>query len=216
MDFWEEFELYVADLLVGVVVDIALVGLLAPYVRIGKPSVSKGFFGRVQQTCGALPSRDVKFTSYFWKTLWAMMGGLNFTFLLEVRARGWRLMAGDDDGAAKGIRLVQGVSEVGFRVRVGFLFWMVDGALTVWDGGPSSNGKVWVMLSWGSAGVLGFGLGSGWEVFGRMGDCGLLVDGWMDLGTGVWMQGDGVKGLDEGIRVSGNRLAEVVRDYEHG
>ncbi|XXG85519.1 hypothetical protein AAC387_Pa11g0581 [Persea americana] len=55
-DFWAEFELYVADLLVGVVVDIALVGLLAPYVRIGKPSVSKGFFGRIQQTCGALPS----------------------------------------------------------------------------------------------------------------------------------------------------------------
>lgn len=58
-DFWAEFELYVADLLVGVVVDIALVGLLAPYVRIGKPSASKGFFGCIQQTCNALPSRLV-------------------------------------------------------------------------------------------------------------------------------------------------------------
>lgn len=62
-DFWAEFELYVADLLVGVVVDIALVGLLAPYVRIGKPSVSKGFFGRIQQTCGALPSRSAVSTN---------------------------------------------------------------------------------------------------------------------------------------------------------
>lgn len=62
-DFWAEFELYVADLLVGVVVDIALVGLLAPYVRIGKPSVSKGFFGHIQQTCGALPSRSAVSTN---------------------------------------------------------------------------------------------------------------------------------------------------------
>ncbi|KAA8550245.1 hypothetical protein F0562_001929 [Nyssa sinensis] len=55
-DFWAEFELYAADLLVGVVVDIALVGMLAPYVRIGKPSISSGFFGRIQHVCGALPS----------------------------------------------------------------------------------------------------------------------------------------------------------------
>eukprot|EP00262_Sarcandra_glabra_P015631 TRINITY_DN4875_c0_g1_i1.p1 TRINITY_DN4875_c0_g1~~TRINITY_DN4875_c0_g1_i1.p1 ORF type:complete len:452 (+),score=54.30 TRINITY_DN4875_c0_g1_i1:308-1663(+) len=55
-DFWAEFELYVADLLVGVVVDIALVGLLAPYVRFGQTSVSKGLFGRMQRVCGALPS----------------------------------------------------------------------------------------------------------------------------------------------------------------
>ncbi|KAJ8551953.1 hypothetical protein K7X08_028396 [Anisodus acutangulus] len=34
-DFWAEFELYAADLLVGIVVDITLVGMLAPYVRIG-------------------------------------------------------------------------------------------------------------------------------------------------------------------------------------
>ncbi|KAJ6755848.1 EXPRESSED PROTEIN-RELATED [Salix purpurea] len=55
-DFWAEFELYVADLLVGVVVNIALVGMLAPYVRIGQPSLSKGFLGRLQYAYGALPS----------------------------------------------------------------------------------------------------------------------------------------------------------------
>jgi hypothetical protein len=58
-DFWAEFELYAADLLVGVVVDIALVGLLAPYARIGKPSLSKGLLGRIQHACAALPSRLV-------------------------------------------------------------------------------------------------------------------------------------------------------------
>lgn len=56
-DFWAEFELYAADLLVGVVVDIALVGMLAPYVRIGKPSVSSGFLGRLKHASGSLPSR---------------------------------------------------------------------------------------------------------------------------------------------------------------
>ncbi|KAL5580222.1 hypothetical protein UlMin_012664 [Ulmus minor] len=55
-DFWAEFELYAADLLVGVVVDIALVGMLAPYARIGQTSVSKGLFGRLQQASRALPS----------------------------------------------------------------------------------------------------------------------------------------------------------------
>ncbi|XP_050368348.1 protein RETICULATA-RELATED 1, chloroplastic [Argentina anserina] len=55
-DFWNEFELYAADLLVGIVVDIALVGMLAPYARIGKPSISHGLFGQLQQACAALPS----------------------------------------------------------------------------------------------------------------------------------------------------------------
>ncbi|KAG2371469.1 Protein RETICULATA-RELATED 1 [Vigna angularis] len=59
-DFWAEFELYAADLLVGVVVDIALVGMLAPYARIGKPSLSKGLLGQIQQACSALPSRSIK------------------------------------------------------------------------------------------------------------------------------------------------------------
>ncbi|KAI3474414.1 hypothetical protein Pfo_029275 [Paulownia fortunei] len=55
-DFWAEFELYTADLLVGVVVNVALVGMLAPYARIGQPSASQGFFGRMQRAYGALPS----------------------------------------------------------------------------------------------------------------------------------------------------------------
>lgn len=56
-DFWAEFELYTADLLVGVVVNVALVGMLAPYARIGQPSASQGVFGRMLRAYGALPSR---------------------------------------------------------------------------------------------------------------------------------------------------------------
>ncbi|MCD7459298.1 retention in endoplasmic reticulum protein 1 [Datura stramonium] len=55
-DFWAEFELYAADMMVGVAVNVALVGLLAPYARIGQPSVSRGFIGRLQRSYGALPS----------------------------------------------------------------------------------------------------------------------------------------------------------------
>ncbi|KAF8704078.1 hypothetical protein HU200_031564 [Digitaria exilis] len=55
-DFWAEFELYAADLLVGVAVDIALVGLLAPYVRFGKPSASTGLLGRFNRMAVSLPS----------------------------------------------------------------------------------------------------------------------------------------------------------------
>ncbi|KAJ6848560.1 protein RETICULATA, chloroplastic-like [Iris pallida] len=55
-DFWAEFELYAADLLVGVVVNVALVGMLAPYARIGKPSTSKGLLGKMTRAYGALPS----------------------------------------------------------------------------------------------------------------------------------------------------------------
>lgn len=56
-DFWAEFELYAADLLVGVVVNVALVGMLAPYARIGQLSTSQGFLGRMQHAYAALPSR---------------------------------------------------------------------------------------------------------------------------------------------------------------
>ena len=56
-DFWTEFELYLADLLVGVVVNVALVGMLAPYVRIGKRSASSGFLGSIGRACRDLPSR---------------------------------------------------------------------------------------------------------------------------------------------------------------
>lgn len=55
-DFWAEFELYAADLLVGLVVNVALVSMLAPYARFGQPSSAKGFFGRMAQMYGALPS----------------------------------------------------------------------------------------------------------------------------------------------------------------
>lgn len=55
-DFWAEFELYTADMLVGVVVNVALVGMLAPYARIGKLSTSQGLLGRMQHAYAALPS----------------------------------------------------------------------------------------------------------------------------------------------------------------
>lgn len=61
-DFWAEFELYAADLLVGIVVDIALVGMLAPYARIGKRSVaSGGLFSGLKNSVAALPSRLLTF-----------------------------------------------------------------------------------------------------------------------------------------------------------
>ncbi|KAE8680537.1 adaptin family protein [Hibiscus syriacus] len=55
-DFWAEFELFLADLLVGIVVDIALVGMLAPYARFGQPSASRGLFGSLQHATASLPS----------------------------------------------------------------------------------------------------------------------------------------------------------------
>ncbi|KAK6912434.1 Protein RETICULATA-related [Dillenia turbinata] len=55
-DFWAEFELYAADLLVGMVVTVALVGMLAPYARIGQPTVAKGFLGKLQNAYQSLPS----------------------------------------------------------------------------------------------------------------------------------------------------------------
>lgn len=58
-DFWSEFELYTADLLVGVVVNVALVGMLAPYARFGRASASQqpGLLARLQHAYDALPSR---------------------------------------------------------------------------------------------------------------------------------------------------------------
>lgn len=55
-EFWSEFELYAADMLVGVVVNVALVGMLAPYARFGGGSTS-GLLGRVRHAYDALPSR---------------------------------------------------------------------------------------------------------------------------------------------------------------
>ena len=54
-DFWDEFELYAADLLVGIVVDVALVGMLASYARIGKRSLaSGGLFSCLKNSVAAL------------------------------------------------------------------------------------------------------------------------------------------------------------------
>ncbi|KGN46908.1 protein RETICULATA-RELATED 1, chloroplastic [Cucumis sativus] len=79
-NFWAEFELFAADLLVGIVVDVALVGMLAPYARIGQRPVSSGLLGQMQHAYSSLPSSvfeaerpGCKFTvkqriaSYFYK-----------------------------------------------------------------------------------------------------------------------------------------------------
>lgn len=52
-DFWNEFELYLSDLGVGIVLDIALVGMLAPIVSFGGRG-SAG--GRISRAIQALPS----------------------------------------------------------------------------------------------------------------------------------------------------------------
>lgn len=64
-DFWAEFELYAADLLVGVVVNVALVGMLAPYARFGQVSTSNSILGHMTRAYGALPSRYEFANSYF-------------------------------------------------------------------------------------------------------------------------------------------------------
>lgn len=63
-EFWSEFELYAADMLVGVVVNVALVGMLAPYARFGSRSASEGLLGRVRHAYDALPSRFVVNRNY--------------------------------------------------------------------------------------------------------------------------------------------------------
>ncbi|XP_057425928.1 protein RETICULATA, chloroplastic-like [Lotus japonicus] len=88
-DFWAEFELYVADLLVGLVVNVALVGMLAPYARIGRPSISAGVLGKMQKAYAALPSSvfeaerpgcrfsvQQRLGTYFYKGI--MYGGVGF------------------------------------------------------------------------------------------------------------------------------------------
>ncbi|CAM0905746.1 unnamed protein product [Alopecurus aequalis] len=55
-EFWSEFELYAADMLVGVVVNVALVGMLAPYARFRGGSASASLLGRVRHSYDALPS----------------------------------------------------------------------------------------------------------------------------------------------------------------
>nr|XP_043622535.1 protein RETICULATA-RELATED 1, chloroplastic-like [Erigeron canadensis] len=61
-DFWDEIELFAADFLVGIVVDIALVGLLAPYTRFEKQSVANGgLFSGLKNSVAALPSSVFEF-----------------------------------------------------------------------------------------------------------------------------------------------------------
>ncbi|KAI5077119.1 hypothetical protein GOP47_0006943 [Adiantum capillus-veneris] len=55
-DFWNEFELYMADLVVGVVVDAALVSMLAPVIRFQRPTSATGFMARVSRAIQSLPS----------------------------------------------------------------------------------------------------------------------------------------------------------------
>ncbi|CAI9783285.1 unnamed protein product [Fraxinus pennsylvanica] len=87
-DFWSEFELYTADLLVGVVVNVALVGMLAPYARFGQPRASQGFLGQMLSAYAALPSSvfeaerpgctftvNQRIATYFYKgILYALVG----------------------------------------------------------------------------------------------------------------------------------------------
>ena len=68
--------MYVADLLVGTVVNVALVSMLAPYVRIGQLNLSKGLLGRLQHTYGALPSRLQVFTKN--------LGGQSFKYCWKI------------------------------------------------------------------------------------------------------------------------------------
>lgn len=55
-DFWNEFELYLSDLGVGIVLDIALVGMLAPYVSFGRATTGVGSRARLSRAIQALPS----------------------------------------------------------------------------------------------------------------------------------------------------------------
>lgn len=55
-DFWNEFELYMADLVVGVVVDAALVSMLAPFIQFRRATPTSGIMARFSQAVQSLPS----------------------------------------------------------------------------------------------------------------------------------------------------------------
>lgn len=80
-DFWDEFQLYAADLLVGIVVDATLVGMLAPYVRIGKPSVASGGFKKslVLPICRLLLCRYFDIIGFFF--LIKIVSNCTFSFV---------------------------------------------------------------------------------------------------------------------------------------
>ncbi|KAJ7559945.1 hypothetical protein O6H91_04G107800 [Diphasiastrum complanatum] len=54
-DFWNEFELYASDLVVGVVLDIVLVCMLAPFVQFGGRH-PQGTMGRLSKVLNTFPS----------------------------------------------------------------------------------------------------------------------------------------------------------------
>ncbi|KAL3685083.1 hypothetical protein R1sor_003105 [Riccia sorocarpa] len=55
-DFWHEFDFYLADLMVGIALDVLLVGLLAPFVRFGRAPAGSGATARLSRAIQALPS----------------------------------------------------------------------------------------------------------------------------------------------------------------
>ncbi|KAG6543991.1 hypothetical protein Mapa_014615 [Marchantia paleacea] len=55
-DFWNEFDFYLADLLVGIALDVLLVGLLAPFVRFGAAPAGTGASAKLSRSIMALPS----------------------------------------------------------------------------------------------------------------------------------------------------------------
>ncbi|MCO5568937.1 hypothetical protein L7F22_022640 [Adiantum nelumboides] len=55
-DFWNEFELYMADLVVGVVVDVALVSMLAPVIQFQRPTSATGFMAGYSRAIQSLPN----------------------------------------------------------------------------------------------------------------------------------------------------------------
>ncbi|BBM98337.1 hypothetical protein MPTK1_1g12710 [Marchantia polymorpha subsp. ruderalis] len=55
-DFWNEFDFYLADLLVGIALDVLLVGLLAPFVRFGAAPAGSGASAKLSRSIMALPS----------------------------------------------------------------------------------------------------------------------------------------------------------------
>ncbi|KAL2653324.1 hypothetical protein R1flu_021452 [Riccia fluitans] len=55
-DFWHEFDFYLADLMVGIALDVLLVGLLAPFVRFGAAPAGGGATAKLSRAIQALPS----------------------------------------------------------------------------------------------------------------------------------------------------------------
>lgn len=57
-DFWAEFELYMSDLLVGLALDVALVGMLAPVASFAvQGAPARGLTAGLSRHLAALPSR---------------------------------------------------------------------------------------------------------------------------------------------------------------